>query len=86
MSRGARASATDGSARYESAANESTQVAWPGSMLSAANNLKLLSLEPGIIWPGWRRETLWRRHHQMGVSEPNVIALNPSDGKPRFAK
>ena len=45
-----------GSARYESAANESAKEAWPGSTLAAAKNLKLLSLEPGIIWPGRRQE------------------------------
>ncbi len=79
MSRAARASsATDGSARYESAANESAKEAWPGSTLAAAKHLKLLSLAPGIIWPGCRREQRWRRHHQMGVSEPNMIALNPA--------
>ena len=33
-------------------------------------------IELGIIWPGCRREQRWRRHHQMGVSEPNMIALN----------
>jgi hypothetical protein len=33
-------------------ANESAKEAWPGSTLAAAKHLKLLSLEPGIIWPG----------------------------------
>ena len=41
-------SATDGSARYESAANESAKEALPVSTLAASKHLKLLSLEPGI--------------------------------------
>jgi hypothetical protein len=67
-------------------ANESAKDAWPGSSLAAAKYLKLLSLEPAIKLPGWRRQPRWRRHYQMGLSGPNVIALNPRDGKPRFAK
>ena len=87
MSRGALASsATDGRARYDSAVNESAKEAWPGSTLAAAKHLKLLRLEPGVIWLGWSREPRWRRHQQMRASEPNAIALNPSDGKPRLAK
>jgi hypothetical protein len=51
--------------------------AWSSSTFAAAKPLELLSLEPGINWPG----CLWlQRHHQMVVSEPNVIALNPSNG------
>ncbi len=62
------------------AANESAKEALPGRTLAAAKHLELLSLEPGIIWPGCRRVPRWRRHYQMVVSEPNAIALNPSNG------
>ncbi len=81
-------SATNGNARYVSAVidSESAREALPDSTLAAAKHLKLLSLAPGIIWPGLRREPRWRRNHQIVVSEPNAIALTPSYGKPRFAK
>ncbi len=76
MSRAVRASsATGGSARYESAVNESVKETWPDSMLAAAKKLKLVSLEPGL--ESFALAQRWRRYHQMGVLEPNVIALNP---------
>ncbi len=42
------------------AVNESVKEAWPGSTLEAAKHFKLLSLELGILWPGWRQEPLWQ--------------------------